>query len=203
MDGMTMIRRIKADHSVCHIPIIVLSAKTAMIYKIEGMKEGIDDYITKPFSVEYLKSRMHNIIEKRRSLQQAYINNLSTTESNDEIKLNMPEMDNTDKTLIRKIVNYLNENAANSELRVADIARNMGLSQTVLYGKMKSIVGMAPGDFLRHVRMEKAKQMVATTQLSFAEIAFAVGFADPKYFSRCFKSDIGMTAKEYRTKYKK
>lgn len=202
MDGITMIRKIKSSPDVRHIPIIVLSAKTAITYKIEGMKEGIDDYITKPFSVEYLKTRMRNIIEKRRELQQAYVDKLSSP-TGDAYKLDVPEVDNADDILIKNVMAYLNTNASNSDLRIVDIAKSVGLSQTVFYGKMKSIVGMSPGDFLRHVRMEKAKEMIAHSDLTFSEIAYAVGFSDPKYFSRCFKTDVGMTAKDYRIKFKK
>ena len=77
MDGMTMIRKIKACPDTCHIPIVVLSARTAINYRIEGLNEGIDDYITKPFSVSYLKSRVDNIIRQRRQLQQAYVSKLN------------------------------------------------------------------------------------------------------------------------------
>jgi YesN/AraC family two-component response regulator len=202
MDGITMIRKIKSSPDVRHIPIIVLSAKTAITYKIEGMKEGIDDYITKPFSVEYLKTRMRNIIEKRRELQQAYVDKLSSPTGN-AYKLDVPKVDDADDLLIKNVMAYLNTNASNSDLRITDIAKSVGLSQTVFYGKMKSIVGMSPGDFLRHVRMEKAKEMIAHSDLTFSEIAYAVGFSDPKYFSRCFKTDVGMTAKDYRIKFKK
>jgi CheY-like chemotaxis protein/ligand-binding sensor domain-containing protein len=201
MDGMTMIRELKADSATSHIPVIVLTAKASMDYKLEGMREGIDDYITKPFNVDYLRMRVNYVISKQKELRQASEDSLTRKES--VLKIDLPEMDSADNALMKQIMDFLNENVGNSALRVEDIAHATNLSLTALYGKMKSIVGMSPGDFMKQVRIEKAKEMIAKSDATFAEIAYNVGFADPKYFSRCFKSEVGMTPKEYRSKFRK
>lgn len=201
MDGMTMIRRIKADPGICHIPIVVLSARTADNYRIEGLNEGIDDYITKPFSVQYLKSRVDNIIRQRRRLQQAYVDRLRAEGAGF-----MPYADGTpqfadaDKAFTKRLIDWLDGNISDPELKIDDIAHALGMSRTVMYGKVKSLFGMSPIDFVRHVRIMKAERLIAGSRMSFAEIAYSVGFADPKYFGRTFKAKTGLTPSEYRKK---
>lgn len=204
MDGMEMIRRIKADASICHIPIIVLSARTAMSSRIEGLNEGIDDYITKPFSVAYLKSRVANIIRQRRQLQQAWLDKLNVgaaaDSQDDGVKPSMPELSGADKEFADKLLAFIDSHVADPELKIDDVAKAMAVSRTVLYGKVKSFSGMSPVDFVRHVRILKAEKLVAGSKMSFSEIAYATGFADPKYFSRTFKAKTGLTPSEFRKK---
>lgn len=202
MDGMEMVRRIKADASICHIPIIVLSARTAMNYRIEGLNEGIDDYITKPFSMDYLKSRVANIINQRRRLQQSWLDKLKEgADGNIVITAGAPGMADADKQFADGLLEFIDGHISDQDLKIDDLARAMAVSRTVLYGKVKTLSGMSPVDFVRHVRMVKAENMVAQTGMTLAEIAYAVGFTDPKYFSRTFKQKTGMTPSEYRRRH--
>jgi len=199
MDGMTMIRRIKTDPAICHIPIIVLSARTAESSRIEGLNEGIDDYITKPFSMQYLRTRVTNIIRQRRQLQQQYVNNVSGSgDGNAEQQGDTPQYSAADKVFTASLMSCMERVISDSELKIDDIARAVGVSRTVLYGKVKSLFGMSPIDFVRHMRLTKAAKLITETQMSFSEIAYAVGFTDPKYFSRTFKQQTGYTPSEYR-----
>lgn len=202
MDGMTMIRKIKACPDTCHIPIIVLSARTAINYRIEGLNEGIDDYITKPFSVSYLKSRVDNIIRQRRQLQQAYVSKLNAAGDGHLIyKADSPGIADTDKEFARRLVDYLEPRISDPELKIDDITRAMALSRTVFYGKVKSLFGMSPIDFVRHMRILRAERLIVESRMSFSEIAYSVGFTDPKYFGRTFKAKTGMTPSDYRKKH--
>lgn len=197
MDGLTMIKNIKKNNDICHIPIIVLSAKASMEDRIEGLKSGIDDYITKPFSATYLKLRVSNIISHRRMLQQAFVEQLTPAEKQ-TYQLENPEIVNADNEMMKKLMAFLEEHIADPELKIEDLADAVHLGRSVFYGKIKSIVGMTPVDFVRHIRMQRAEVLIAKSDYSFSQIAYMVGFSDPKYFGKCFKKETGMTPSEYR-----
>lgn len=204
MDGLTMVRNIKRNRNISHIPIIVLSAKASMEDRIKGLKEGIDDYITKPFSATYLKQRVENIIGQRHILQQTYLEQMKDVGSNDagkkEFNLDAPEIIDNDKLMIDKLMNYIEEHIGDSDLKIEDLATAVNMGRTVFYGKIKSIIGMTPIDFVRHIRIQRAEELVAHSKQTFSQIAYSLGFSDPKYFTKCFKKDTGMTPSEYRAK---
>lgn len=197
MDGLTMVHKIKQNKDICHIPIIVLSAKASLDDRLQGLREGIDDYITKPFSATYLKMRVQNIISQRRMLQQLYVEQLDP-KNKDTYRLESPQIVDADKEMMKQLMVYLEENISNPEIRIEDLASSVNLSRSVFYGKIKSIVGMAPVDFVKHIRILRAEEMIVKSDYSFSQIAYAVGFSDPKYFSKCFKKETGMTPSEYR-----
>ena len=209
MDGLTMVHLIKQNKDICHIPIIVLSAKASLDDKLQGLNEGIDDYITKPFSATYLRHRVENIIAQRRMLQQNYLDQLApaagkgdSEESRQEYRLEAVQIVDADKQMMDKLMTFLEENIGNAELKIEDLANSVNLGRTVFYEKMKSIVGMSPIDFLRHIRLQRAEELVAKSTDTFSQIAYSIGFTDPKYFGKCFKKETGMTPSEYREKAK-
>ncbi len=197
MDGLTMIHNIKQNNDICHIPIIVLSAKASLEDRLQGLSEGIDDYITKPFSALYLKSRVSNIIRQRRMLQQTYVEQI-TPEAPQTYKLEAPQIVDADKKMMEQLLEYLEEHIADPSLKIEDLAETVNLSRSVFYGKIKSIVGMTPIDFVRHIRMQRAEELIVKSDYTFSQISYKVGFADPKYFSKWFKKETGMTPSEYR-----
>lgn len=199
MDGLTMIHRIKQNTDTCHIPIIVLSAKASLEDRLQGLKEGIDDYITKPFSAIYLKSRINNIVSSRRALQQTYVEQIKP-EDKKTYRLESPQIVDADNEMMKRLLGYLEKRIGDSSLKIEDCADAVNLGRSVFYGKIKSIVGMSPVDFVRHIRMQRAEELIAKSSYSFSQIAYMVGFSDPKYFSKCFKKDKGMTPSEYREK---
>lgn len=201
MDGLTMVHRIKQNKDICHIPIIVLSAKASLEDRLQGLSEGIDDYITKPFSALYLKSRVSNIIRQRHLLQQNYVTQLKP-EDRRTYKLESPQIVDTDNEMMKKLMDYLEKRIGDPTLKIEDLADAVHLGRSVFYGKIKSIVGMTPVDFVRHLRMQRAEELVANSSYPFSQIAYMVGFADPKYFGKCFKKETGMTPSEYREKAK-
>lgn len=214
MDGLAMVHRIKQNNDICHIPIIVLSAKASLEDRLQGLKEGIDDYITKPFSALYLKSRVHNIISQRQMLQQAYLENLAVAENREAdsgtgaeraaqpvmYKLETPQIVDADKEMMKQLLAFLEEHIDDANLKIEDLADAVRLGRSVFYGKIKSMVGMTPVDFVRHIRMQRAEELIAKSNYPFSQIAYMVGFSDPKYFSKCFKKETGMTPSEYREK---
>ena len=217
MDGLTMVHHIKQNTDVCHIPIIVLSAKASLDDRLQGLREGIDDYITKPFSATYLRQRVQNIMAQRTMLQQRLLEVLShtaaeetadnpqrqTTDAEQETTLHKyaleaPEIVDADEQMMQRLLSYINDHIGDADLKIEQLADAVNLSRTVFYGKVKAMVGLSPVDFLRHLRIQRAEQLIAHSNENFSQIAYAVGFSDPKYFTRCFKKETGMTPSEYR-----
>ena len=102
--------------------------------------------------------------------------------------------------MMDKLMNYLEQHIGNPDLKMEDMAAAVNLGRTVFYGKMRSIVGMAPVEFMRHIRMQRAEELIVNSKMGLSQVAYAVGFSDPKYFSKCFKKMVGMSPSEYRTK---
>lgn len=221
MDGLTMVRHIKERKQLSHIPVIVLSARSSVEDRLEGLRIGIDDYISKPFSATYLRKRIANIIAQRRLLQQAYLERLGkdmnpggadsasaetavagsneTPEaSHQEYRLDSPQIIEADQIMMEKLMKFLEQRIGDENLRIEEMADAVSMGRTVFYGKIKAIVGMSPSDFLRSLRMQRAEELIVRSKMNFSQIAFSVGFSDPKYFTKCFKKETGMTPSDYR-----
>lgn len=241
MDGITMIKRIKADEAICHIPIIILSARTADVYRIEGLQEGADDYITKPFSIAYLQLRVESIIHNRKMLQATWRRTLSGKSENQadldclegieamksvDAEKNAADTENrknasdsgsengdssvsqqsnqvalapADRRFVERLTAFVEANIDNENLVIDDIAKELLLSRSVLYGKVKTIYGFSPNDFVRNLRLTRACDLLLNhPEKNISEIAYSVGFADPKYFARTFKQHTGKSPSEYR-----
>ena len=198
MDGLTMVGMIKKNPNICHIPIIILSARASIEDKSFGIEQGIDDYITKPFSAQYLKRRMAEVIANRMSEQQKSMDEISSSGNNSDYSLTSAKIVDYDREMMSRLMEYLEKNIANSDLRVDDMAAAVNLGRTVFYNKLKSIVGMSPTDFVRSLRVKRASEMIRQSKMTISEISIAVGFNDQRYFSRVFKKEMGMTPSEYR-----
>lgn len=216
MDGITMVHYIKQDSNISHIPIIILSAKASLEDHLKGFEEGIDGYLTKPFSATYLKGRIEAVINYRKSLQQELLRNIhfedetqtshnttvqNKTEEPQRITIGGSTISIQDHT-IKKVLKFVLENISDPDMKIDDIAQAMGMSRSVLYGKIKNAVGLTPIDFVRHIKIMKAIEMLRDTDETLTSIAFAVGFSDPKYFSKVFKKEMGIIPSEYREKNK-
>ena len=205
MDGLEMIRQIKENNNICHIPIIVLSAKASLDDRIAGLEQGIDDYITKPFSATYLKTRVASLLRQRKALQELYMNRLmegKNTSSPDLLTPSQPQITPYDEQFMKKVMAYMEEQMDNAELTIDEFAEQLMLSRTIFYRKLKSIVGLTPVDFIREIRIKRAVQLIDSDEYNFSQVAYMTGFNDPKYFSKCFKKVIGITPSEYKERKK-
>jgi len=205
MDGLEMIRQIKENNTICHIPIIVLSAKASLDDRIAGLEHGIDDYITKPFSATYLKTRIASLLRQRKALQEIYMNRLmegKIAPSPDTLTPSQPQITPYDEQFMEKVMAYMEEQMDNAELTIDEFAEQLMLSRTIFYRKLKSIIGLTPVDFIREIRIKRAVQLIDSDEYNFSQVAYMTGFNDPKYFSKCFKKVIGITPSEYKERKK-
>lgn len=276
MDGITMVHEIKEDHDLSQIPIIILSAKASVQDRLKGFEMGVDAYMTKPFSTEYLLGRISAVLKQRRNLQKEMIQKLEhtgnligkamsggissgingsknggmnngldnalnnglnnalndgqnggliATSANEpektlsQITREITEKEREKEEMARlkreqsdfafmasqindattaRILKYVTEHIDTPDLKIDNIADAMGMSRSVLYLKIKQQLGMTPIDFVRHVRIMRACELLKNTDESLSSVAFAVGFSDPKYFSKVFKRETGIVPTEYR-----
>lgn len=205
MDGLEMVKQIKENREVCHIPIILLSAKSSLDDRIAGLEQGIDDYITKPFSATYLKTRIISLLRQRKALQEMYMMKLSEGKKisdSDALTPAQPQITPYDTQFMQQVMQFMEEQMDNAELTIDELADKLLLSRTLFYRKLKSIVGLTPVDFVREIRIKRAIQLIDSGEYNFSQVAYMTGFNDPKYFSKCFKKVVGITPSEYKEKKK-
>lgn len=205
MDGLEMVKQIKENREVCHIPIILLSAKSSLDDRIAGLEQGIDDYITKPFSATYLKTRIISLLRQRKALQEMYMMKLSEGKKisdSDTLIPAQPQITPYDTQFMQQVMQFMEEQMDNAELTIDELADKLLLSRTLFYRKLKSIVGLTPVDFVREIRIKRAIQLIDSGEYNFSQVAYMTGFNDPKYFSKCFKKVVGITPSEYKEKKK-
>lgn len=192
MDGLQMTNELKSNEATNHIPIILLTAKTAVESRLEALKYGADDYITKPFSPLYLEARVENILTQRKRLQERYRKELL------DLTPQKKEQASPEETFLAKLLDFMERNMDNNELMIDDMVSEMALGRTVFFNKLKSLTGLSPVEFVREVRVKRAAQLLETGQYNITEITYMVGMNDSRYFSKCFKAMYGMTPTEYK-----
>ncbi len=198
MDGFEMIRHIKEDPDIYSVPVIVLTAKTAMDDRIRGIQMGVDDYVLKPFSANYLKTRVAALIEQRRMLKKRYLEMLSQgNAAKTNLEPDMPEITPADELFVQGVMAFMEKNMDNPDMTIDEFANAMRLGRTVFYNKLKSTLGLTPIDFVQEIRIKRAVQLMKTGDLTISEIAYKTGFNDPKYFSRCFKKHVGQSPSDF------
>ena len=200
-DGIEMTRELRADMMTSHIPIILLTAKTTIESKLEGLEYGADDYITKPFSATYLKTRIASLLRQRKSLQEIYMAKLTEGKEiavAEALTPSQPQITPYDEQFMQKVMEFIEEQMDNAELTIDEFAEHLMLSRTIFYRKLKSIIGLTPVDFIREVRIKRAAQLIDSGEYNFSQVAYMTGFNDPKYFSRRFKKIMGVTPTEYK-----
>jgi len=189
MDGLEFCEQLKTDKAISHIPVILLTARNLDEQRAEGYEHGADAYIAKPFSLRLLLSRIENLIESRKKLSQV----LSKGVEDDEIGNLSNE---TDKSFLKQLRKIIQENLSNSDLSVEQIGDEIGLSRVQLYRKVKALTGYSPVEILRKARLTRARHLLQTTERTVSEIAYAVGFSTPSYFSKCYKDEFGENPKK-------
>ena len=213
-DGIAMTRELRADMTTSHIPIVLLTAKSSIESKLEGLEYGADDYITKPFSATYLKARVKNLLAQRQKLQTLYRQDLMSAGvavpvPGEQMEENVtagsetdksPSMSPNDRKFMDKLVDLMEKNMDNGDLIVDDFVRELAVSRSVFFKKLKTLTGLAPIEFIKEMRINRAVQLIETGEYSMTQISYMVGINDPRYFSKCFKQKMGMTPTEYRDK---
>lgn len=200
MDGIELIRHIKENVNTCDIPLIILSAKSSVEDRIQCLQLGIDDYIPKPFSSDYLKSRIENLIRQRKVLQSAFLSKYGAQpkkEPLEAVAYPVSQIVPLDELFMQKLVGFMEENYSNPGLRVNDLAEFMNMSRSVFNRKVNGIMGISPIEYIKNYRLNKAKSFIQSG-MSFSEVAFAVGFSDPGYFGKAFKKAFNQTLTEYK-----
>ena len=190
MDGFELCKTIKSDLNYSHIPIILLTAKTNIQSKIEGMELGADAYIEKPFSVEYLQACASNLIQNREKLRQAFA-------ESPFIAANTMALTKADEEFIKKLNEVIRVNYANPEFSMDDMADNLNMSRSNFYRKIKGVLDLSPNEFLRLERLKKAAQLLKEGENRVNEICYMVGFNSPSYFAKCFQKQFGVLPKDF------
>lgn len=190
MDGMELSRCVKSNFNISHIPFLMLTAKTSDETRIESFKLGVDEYILKPFDDQLLLARIANILDSRKRLQQKF------TYSMDVDQLNI-ENESEDKRFLDRAMQIVKENYKNPDYEISSFVEAMNVSKSVMNKKMQNLTGQSPGQFLRNYRLNIARELIVRNRvkrnMNISEIAYEVGFNDPKYFTRRFTKHFGTT----------
>ena len=190
ISGIELCKKIKSDIDTCHIPLILLTALSEREDIIKGINAGADDYLTKPFDLNILESKINTIIKNRKLFRKKYID--KTAFSSDE-----PGMNELDKKFMKKVMTYIEERMANEDFSIDNLAIEMAMSRSVFYKKIKSLVGQNPQDFIKDIKMKKAANLLREKKYSISEIAYLIGFPNAKYFSTAFKKYFGVSPSQF------
>lgn len=186
-NGFEVCKFLKTDHRTSHIPIILLTAKTAKEEQLRGLQYGADAFLTKPFHKEELLIRLEKLVELRKKLQSRYLNGAqpsATLSKEDEF--------------LQLLHQVIEEKMDDTDLSINALCRAVKLSHAHLYRKLKALTNQTPVQFIRYIRLQKAKGLLENSEMNISEIAYAVGFADPNYFSRIYHKEMGITPSETR-----
>lgn len=191
MDGLELCRRIKSDVNLSHIPVILLTAKSMIEDEIAGLETGADDYVTKPFSLSVLKARIQSILRARERYRKRF---------NEKIDVKPSEIAITplDQQFLAKALALIEENISDASFSVVDLSDALGMHRANLYRKIHSLTGKSPIEFIRLIKLRRACQYLANSQMYVSEIAYAVGFNSPKLFAKYFKDEYGLSPREYK-----
>ncbi|MCD8193410.1 MAG: ATP-binding protein [Tannerellaceae bacterium] len=191
-DGLTLCGRIKNGLRTSHIPVILLTARSADDSKLKGLEAGADDYVGKPFNMDLLQVKIQNLLDARKKMQEAVMQRADTS-----IRLKEIEISSLDQQLITKAVSYIEENVANPELNVERLSREMGMSRVNFYKKILAITGKTPVELIRTIRLKYAAQLLLKSQKRINEVAMDAGFNDAKLFRKYFKEEFGVLPSDY------
>ncbi|WP_400077422.1 two-component regulator propeller domain-containing protein [Winogradskyella sp. R77965] len=194
MVGTELCSAIKEDMKTSHIPIILLTSRTSLIYKLEGLESGADDYISKPFNVNEFKLRIKNLLESASRLKQKYT-------SEDPLQPNEIMVSSIDEKLYKKALQIVEDNIGNEEFDIQYFCSDLGVSRTMLFTKVKAWTNFTPNEFIMHFRMKRAAQILEQGKINISEVSYKVGFRNPKYFSKCFQKKFGETPTQYTNRF--
>lgn len=198
IDGYTLCREIKQNPSTCHLPVVLLTAKTLDENKIHGYECGADAYLCKPFSPDVLVACINNLAAKRQQNASLVLANAGHTDGETPIVSNVEQdLSPLDKRFLEKLYAYLESNLDNSELNVNMLGRELGFSRTNFYRKVKALTGVSPTDLLRVYRLNRAAELLLTREFTVGEVADKIGFVSQSHFSSLFRKHFGVSPRAY------
>ena len=190
MNGVQLCEVLKTDERTSHIPLILLTSRSSTESKVAGLGAGADDYVTKPFNVEVLLSRAQNLIQNRRLLRARYSRMIALHPADNAVE-------SAEEVFLRKTLAIIETNLANPDLDVLRLECDLGMSNTQLFRKLKALTGKGGNDLIRSIRLQRAAQLLQAGKQSVADVAYAVGFNDPNYFTRAFRKEFGASPVEW------
>jgi signal transduction histidine kinase/ligand-binding sensor domain-containing protein/DNA-binding response OmpR family regulator len=192
LSGYRLCAQVKQHPALCHIPVILLTAKTAMFDQVEGLEQGADAYICKPFNIDYLLLSIKNLFMSRDRLRQYF----STPQTQENVSIPVP-LNRYDTKFMDKLTRLLEQKLSTPDLNIDCIARDLGFSRTGFYRKIKGLTDMSPVDFLTGYRLKRAAEKIMENEQPLTTIAEQTGFNSYSYFSKSFKKHFGVTPREY------
>src|SRR5665648_939977 len=192
MDGIELCKKVKNDKITCHIPFVLLTAKTSEQQKLEGLETGADDYIVKPFNFEILKTKIRNLIQLNLNIREVFRTKMLIEPKDISIT-------SLDEKFMAKALDIIEKHMGDVHFSVEEFSRQIGVSRMQLYNKIVSLTGSTPLEFIRIMRLKRAAHLLAKSQLNVSEIAYQVGFNDPKYFTMQFKKEFKILPSKYKT----
>ena len=197
IDGISFLRRLKTNMATQHIPVILFSSAADSNDRVRGWKNGADGYLPKPFAIDELEGMISGLLSTRSKLKGKFSGSQESVD-----KIEAPKVKGIDEDLMDKINRYINENLSETAMNVDALSEYVGLSRSQLHRRMKDIVGVAPSDYIRNVKLRKACEMLAKGDVDIAQVAYSLGFNAQSHFSTLFKRYTGMTPTEYRAQGK-
>ena len=196
MDGITLLRNIKGNANISHVPVIMLTSKSEISDRLEGIKLGADAYLAKPFSLEELHLTIDNLIDNVRRLKGKFSGALKQDD-----KVEKVEVKGYDEELMERIMKVVNENLSDSDFNVEKMCDEVGVSRTQLHRKLKEMTGVPTSEFLRNIRLNEAARLIREHKINITQVSYMVGFANNSHFSTAFKKYFGMSPTEYAARY--
>lgn len=190
MNGIELCKVVKHNLATCHIPVLLLTARTPLIFKLEGLENGADDYLTKPFHPEELTLRVKNLIQSRKELRERFVRiiNLEPREITTS---------SADEQFLQKAMDVVEAEIENPEFNIESFAKDMAVSRALLFTKIKALTDQTPKNFIKSIRLKRAAQLLKKKSHTVSEVAYLVGFRDPKYFSKCFQQKFNTPPSAY------
>jgi DNA-binding response OmpR family regulator len=192
MDGFTMLRMIKTNLNISHIPVIMLTSKADVGNRLEGLERGADAFLAKPFNMEELHMNIDNLIHNRQRLKGKYSGAQQQTD-----KVEQPEVKGNDELLMERIMKAINKNLSDSDFNVDMLTHEVGISRAQLHRKMKEMTGISTSEFIRNIRLEQAARLLREQKINVTQVAYTVGFSNLAHFSTIFRKHFGVSPTEY------
>jgi signal transduction histidine kinase/ligand-binding sensor domain-containing protein/DNA-binding response OmpR family regulator len=201
VDGIKFLENVRKNIQTSHILFLLLTAKTTLDSKLEGFEHGADEYITKPFSVSYFQTRIKNLLKRRDELQKYYRNKDNFESEIDETSSLHYLINKQDADFLKSVDTFIQSHLDDNNFTVEDLAREMGMSRTVFFKKMKGLTGLSPIEYIREIRMHEAAKLLKTGKYNVKDVSYIVGISDTKYFTKCFKKKYNTTPSEFKKKH--